>query len=124
LEINRQIERQKMWPFARPVSRESVRTKTFAKLKKGNLKMLLTTIVWILFGGMAGWLAGSIMKRDEMWPIDRIAVGMVGAFIGGFLMNLFGVAGVTGFDLYSLLVAIVGAVVLLFLVGTMRRRLD
>lgn len=86
--------------------------------------MLLTTIVWILFGGMAGWLAGSIMKRDEMWPIDRIAVGMVGAFIGGFLMNLFGVAGVTGFDLYSLLVAIVGAVVLLFLVGTMRRRLD
>lgn len=86
--------------------------------------MLLTTIVWILFGGMAGWLASSIMKRDEMWPIDRIAVGIVGALIGGFLMNLFGVAGVTGFNLYSLLVAIVGAVVLLFLVGTMQRRFD
>jgi uncharacterized membrane protein YeaQ/YmgE (transglycosylase-associated protein family) len=86
--------------------------------------MLLTTIVWILFGGMAGWLAGSIMKRDKMRPIDRIAVGIVGAFIGGFLMNLFGVAGVTELNLYSLLVAIVGAVVLLFLVGTMQRRLD
>jgi uncharacterized membrane protein YeaQ/YmgE (transglycosylase-associated protein family) len=86
--------------------------------------MFLTTVVWILFGGMAGWLAGSFMKRDEMRPIDRIAVGIVGAFIGGFLMSLFGVAGVTGFNLYSLLVAIVGAVVLLFLVGTMRRRLD
>jgi uncharacterized membrane protein YeaQ/YmgE (transglycosylase-associated protein family) len=82
--------------------------------------MLLSTIVWILFGGIAGWLVGSIMKRDGMRPIDRIAVGIVGAFTGGFLMNLFGVAGVTGFNLYSLLVAIVGAVVLLFLVGTMR----
>jgi uncharacterized membrane protein YeaQ/YmgE (transglycosylase-associated protein family) len=86
--------------------------------------MLPTILVWILFGGTAGWLAGRLMKRDDMQPIEKIAVGIVGAFIGGFLMNLFGVARVTGFNLYSLLVASVGAVVLLFLVGIMRRRLD
>jgi uncharacterized membrane protein YeaQ/YmgE (transglycosylase-associated protein family) len=48
-------------------------------------------------------------------------VGIVGALIGGFLMNAFGAPGVTGFNLYSVLVAIAGAVVLLFLVGLMRR---
>lgn len=52
----------------------------------------------------------------------NIGVGIVGAFIGSFLMNLFGVASVTGFNFYSLLIAILGAVVLLFLVRTMQRR--
>lgn len=58
-----------------------------------------------------------------MGALANIVVGILGAFIGGFLMtNVFGVQGVTGFNITSLLVAIGGAVVLLFLVGMVRRR--
>lgn len=84
--------------------------------------MLLNIIVWIVFGALAGWIASMIMKRDaQMGAVANIVVGIVGAFIGGFLMNLLGVGGVTGFNIYSLLVAILGAVVLLFVVGLVRR---
>jgi uncharacterized membrane protein YeaQ/YmgE (transglycosylase-associated protein family) len=48
-------------------------------------------------------------------------VGVIGAFLGGWIMSLFGAQGVTGFNLPSLLVAIVGAIVLLFVVGLFRR---
>lgn len=63
-----------------------------------------------------------IMGRDaQMGALANIIVGIIGAVLGGFLMNLFGAPGVTGFNVYSLLVAIVGAVVLLFLVGAVQR---
>lgn len=75
-------------------------------------------IAWIILGALAGWLASIITKRnDQMGCFTNIAVGIVGAFIGGLIMSLLGGEGVTGFNLYSLLVAVVGAVVLLFIVG-------
>jgi uncharacterized membrane protein YeaQ/YmgE (transglycosylase-associated protein family) len=84
--------------------------------------MLLNIIVWIVFGALAGWIASMIMKRDaQMGAMANIVVGIIGAIIGGFLMNLFGASGVTGFNIYSLLVAILGAVVLLLLVGMVQR---
>lgn len=84
--------------------------------------MLINIIVWIIFGALAGWIASIIMKRDaQMGAAANIIVGIIGAFIGGFLMNTFGAAGVTGFNVYSLLVAILGAVVLLFVVGAVQR---
>jgi uncharacterized membrane protein YeaQ/YmgE (transglycosylase-associated protein family) len=84
--------------------------------------MLLNIILWIIFGGVAGWIASIIMgKNAQMGAAANIVVGIVGALIGGFLMNAFGAAGVTGFNLYSLIVAIVGAVVLLFLIRLVRR---
>ena len=84
--------------------------------------MLINIIIWILFGALAGWIASIIMKRDaQMGAIANIVVGIIGAFVGGFLMNLFGAAGVTGFNVYSLFVAILGAVVLLFVVGAIQR---
>jgi uncharacterized membrane protein YeaQ/YmgE (transglycosylase-associated protein family) len=84
--------------------------------------MLINIIVWIVFGALAGWIASIIMKRDaQMGAAANIIVGIIGAFIGGFLMNTFGAAGVTGFNVYSLLVAILGAVVLLFLVSAVQR---
>jgi uncharacterized membrane protein YeaQ/YmgE (transglycosylase-associated protein family) len=61
-------------------------------------------------------------KNKQMGAIANIVVGIVGALIGGYLMNLFGAQGVTGFNFTSLLVAIVGAVVLLFVVGLFARR--
>src|SRR5262245_57189844 len=80
-------------------------------------------LVWIIFGALAGWIASIIMgKNAQMGAIANIVVGIVGAVIGGFLMtNVFGAQGVTGFNIPSLLVAIGGAVILLFLVGMVRR---
>jgi len=79
-------------------------------------------LVWIIFGAIAGWIASIVMgKNRQMGAIANIIVGIIGAFLGGYIMQLFGAQGVTGFNLPSLLVAIVGAVVLLFIVGLVRR---
>lgn len=79
-------------------------------------------IIWIIFGALAGWIASIIMgKNKKMGAIANIVVGIVGAFIGGWIMSFFGAQGVTGFNLPSLLVAIGGAVVLLYVVGLLRR---
>lgn len=83
----------------------------------------MNIIVWIIFGALAGWIASMIMGANaRMGALANIVVGIIGAIIGGFLMsNVFGAQGVTGFNLMSLLVAIGGAVILLFLVGLVRR---
>lgn len=83
---------------------------------------MINILVWIIVGALAGWIASKIMRRDaQMGAIANIVVGIVGALIGGFIMNAVGGAGFTGFNLYSLLVAIGGAVVLLFVIGLFRR---
>jgi uncharacterized membrane protein YeaQ/YmgE (transglycosylase-associated protein family) len=82
----------------------------------------MNIILWIIFGALAGWIASLIMKTNrEQGLLTDIIVGIVGAFIGGFIFNLFGVGGVDGFNIGSLLVAIVGAVVLLAIVKAVRR---
>lgn len=80
-------------------------------------------IAWIVLGALAGWIASMIMgTNSQQGCITDIVVGIVGAFIGGFIFNnFFGSAGVTGFNLPSLLVAVVGAVVLLALIRLFRR---
>lgn len=84
--------------------------------------MLTNLLIWILLGALAGWIASMIMGRNaQMGALANIVVGIVGALIGGFLMNALGAPGVSGFNVYSVLVAIGGAVVLLFLVGLTRR---
>jgi uncharacterized membrane protein YeaQ/YmgE (transglycosylase-associated protein family) len=71
-------------------------------------------IIWIIVGALAGWVASMIMHTDaEQGALMNIILGIVGAFVGGFVMNLFGASGVTGFNLYSILVAILGAVVVI-----------
>jgi uncharacterized membrane protein YeaQ/YmgE (transglycosylase-associated protein family) len=71
-------------------------------------------LVWIVFGAIAGWIAGLIMKSSH-GIIEDIILGIIGAFLGGFIMNFFGQAGVTGFNFYSLIVAVIGAIVLIAL---------
>jgi uncharacterized membrane protein YeaQ/YmgE (transglycosylase-associated protein family) len=79
--------------------------------------MAMNIIVWIIFGALAGWIASIIMRTNEsMGAFANIVVGIIGAFIGGLIFRLFGGSGVNGFNLYSLLVAVIGAVILLFLV--------
>ncbi len=71
-------------------------------------------ILWIIFGALAGWIASVIMKTDmRQGTLADIILGVVGAVIGGYIMEFFGQSGVTGFNLYSLMVAVVGAVVLI-----------
>ena len=76
---------------------------------------------WIIVGAIAGWIAGLIMKGTGSGLLMNIIIGIVGAFIGGLIMNMIGNVGVTGFNLWSLLVAIIGAVILLAIVGLFRR---
>jgi uncharacterized membrane protein YeaQ/YmgE (transglycosylase-associated protein family) len=102
------------------MSLRTVILKLFKNLK-GD-RMLTDILIWVLLGALAGWIASMIMGRNaQMGALANILVGIVGALIGGFLMNAFGAPGVTGFNIYSILVAIGGAVVLLFLVGAVRR---
>jgi uncharacterized membrane protein YeaQ/YmgE (transglycosylase-associated protein family) len=75
-------------------------------------------ISWIVLGGIAGWLASIITKRNsQMGCITNIIAGVVGAAVGGWVFSLFGGQGVTGFNLPSLLVAFVGAVIVLAVVN-------
>jgi uncharacterized membrane protein YeaQ/YmgE (transglycosylase-associated protein family) len=78
-------------------------------------------LAWLVVGAVAGWLA-SIVMRSNQGLLTDIIVGIIGAVIGGFLFNQFGSAGVTGFNMWSLFVAFVGAVVLLMLVRLLSGR--
>ncbi|KPV52271.1 hypothetical protein SE17_16465 [Kouleothrix aurantiaca] len=81
-------------------------------------------IAWLVFGALAGWVASMIAGTNERQGcLLNIIVGIVGAFIGGFLYSL--VTGrdfVAGFDITSFIVAVVGAVILLFVLTGVRRR--
>ena len=79
-------------------------------------------ILWIVFGALVGWIASVIMKTDaEQGAVLNIVVGVVGAVIGGWLMSIVGESGVQGFNLYSFLVAILGACALIAAVKAVRR---
>jgi uncharacterized membrane protein YeaQ/YmgE (transglycosylase-associated protein family) len=67
-------------------------------------------ILWVVFGAIAGWIASVIMKSSNSMVGD-ILMGIVGAVVGGFLMGLFGQSGVSGFNVYSMVVAVFGACV-------------
>ena len=76
-------------------------------------------ILWIVFGAIAGWIASAIMGSKDGIFMD-IIIGIVGAVLGGWIMSLFGHGGVSGFNLYSFIVAILGAVVLIWVVRAIR----
>ncbi len=75
----------------------------------------MSLIAWLVVGAIAGWLASLVMKTNrEQGLIMDIIVGIVGAFIGGFIFNALNLGGgVTGINIVSILVAFIGAVVLL-----------
>lgn len=82
----------------------------------------MSILAWIVLGGIAGWIASIIMKTDEDQGIFlNIVVGIVGGLIGGFIVEVLGGTGVDGFNIYSLIVAVFGAVVLLAIVKAVRR---
>ncbi len=76
--------------------------------------MRMGILAWIVVGLIAGALAKLIMPGDDPGGIIvTIIIGIVGAFVGGFVVNLLGGAGVSGFNIWSILVATLGAIILL-----------
>ena len=81
----------------------------------------MSIFAWIILGLVAGFIGSKIVnKRGEGLVLDLV-LGIVGAIAGGWLFNTFGVSGVTGLNLYSLMVAVVGAVVVLVVYHAIRR---
>ncbi len=82
----------------------------------------MDTLAMLVLGAISGWVASVVMKTNaEQGMIMDIVLGIVGAFVGGFLFNLIGKPGVTGFNFYSFVVAVIGAMVLIFIGRAVRR---
>lgn len=73
----------------------------------------MSIFAWILLGLIAGFIGSKIVNKSGEGLILDVVLGIVGAVVGGYLFTLFGAAPVTGLNLYSLLVAVIGAIVVL-----------
>jgi uncharacterized membrane protein YeaQ/YmgE (transglycosylase-associated protein family) len=73
----------------------------------------MTIIAWIVLGLVAGFIASKIVNKSGDGLVIDIVLGVVGAVVGGWLFNMFGMRGVSGLNLYSLLVSVLGAVAVL-----------
>ena len=81
----------------------------------------MSILAWIILGLLAGFIGSKIVNKSGEGIVVDILLGIVGAVLGGWLFNRFGAAGVTGLNLYSLLVAVVGSVVFLVIYHAIRR---
>jgi uncharacterized membrane protein YeaQ/YmgE (transglycosylase-associated protein family) len=81
----------------------------------------MSILAWIVLGLLAGFIGSKIVNKTGEGLVLDILLGIVGAVVGGWLFNQFGHMGVTGVNLYSLLVAVIGAVVVLLLWHAIRR---
>ena len=81
----------------------------------------MSILAWIVLGLIAGFVGSKIVNKSGEGIFLDIILGIVGAVVGGWLFARFGAAGVSGLNLYSLLVAVVGAVVVLLLYHAVRR---
>ena len=79
-------------------------------------------VSWIILGLIAGFIGSKIVDRQGQGFWLDIALGIVGALVGGFLFSLFGVSGVTGLNIYSMIVAVVGAIVVMLIYNTLSGR--
>ncbi len=73
----------------------------------------MSFLAWIALGLIAGFIGHKLVNKSGGGILADIVLGVIGAFLGGFLFNLFGATGITGFNLWSILVAAVGSIVLL-----------
>lgn len=82
----------------------------------------MNIIAWLVLGVIAGWVASMLMGTNEtQGMLMDIIMGVVGALLGGFLFSLVGFGGVSGFNLYSLFVAVIGAVILTWISRQIQR---
>jgi uncharacterized membrane protein YeaQ/YmgE (transglycosylase-associated protein family) len=81
----------------------------------------MSIVAWIVLGLIAGFIASKIVNRQGQGLILDMVIGIIGAFVGGWIMTKLGESDITGFNLYSILVAIGGAIVLLVAYHLIRR---
>jgi uncharacterized membrane protein YeaQ/YmgE (transglycosylase-associated protein family) len=74
----------------------------------------MSVLAWIVLGLIAGFIASKIVNRSGQGFLLDIMLGIVGAVVGGFMFTALGATGVTGFNLYSMFVAVIGAIVVLW----------
>jgi len=82
----------------------------------------MSILAWIVLGLVAGFIASMLVNRRGGSLVLDLVLGVVGAFVGGFLFTRFGANGVTGLNIYSIIVATLGAVVVLFIYHALARR--
>lgn len=82
----------------------------------------MSVIAWIILGLFSGFIASKIVNRTGEGILMDIVLGIIGAIVGGFLFAQFGAAGVSGLNLYSMFVAVIGAVVVLLIYHAIVRR--
>jgi len=82
----------------------------------------MSIVAWIVLGLIAGFIASKLVNKSGEGMIMDIILGVVGAVVGGWLFNLFGMPGVSGVNLYSLVVAVIGAAVFLIIYHALTRR--
>ena len=82
----------------------------------------MSILAWIVLGLLAGFIGSKLVNKTGEGAFLDIILGIAGAVAGGFLLNLFGGSGVTGLNIYSLFVAVLGAVLLLVAYHAIRRR--
>jgi uncharacterized membrane protein YeaQ/YmgE (transglycosylase-associated protein family) len=83
----------------------------------------MSILAWIVLGLVAGFIGSKLVNRTGEGLILDIGLGILGAIVGGWLFSMFGMSGVTGLNLYSLVVAVIGAVVFLLVYHAIRRAL-
>ena len=81
----------------------------------------MSIVAWIILGLIAGFIGSKLVNKSGEGFVLDIILGIVGAVVGGFIFNFFGASGVTGLNIYSLIVAVIGAVVLLVIYHAVRR---
>lgn len=78
-------------------------------------------LIYIIFGGVVGWIASIVMKTDgQQGLLLNVIVGVVGSMLGSWLVGFFGYGGVNGFNVQSFITALIGAIVLIAIVKTVR----
>ena len=81
-------------------------------------------IVWLILGGISGWIASKLTGNDAKMGIGmNLVVGILGAFIGGWVAGIFDLGPATGLNLWSFLISVVGAVILLAIVSAVKKKL-
>ena len=83
----------------------------------------MSILAWIVLGLVAGFIGSKLVNKTGVGLVLDIGLGIVGALVGGWLFSVFGMSGVTGLNLYSLVVAVIGAVVFLLVYHAIRRTL-
>ncbi len=82
----------------------------------------MSILAWLVLGLISGFIASKIVNKSGEGLVIDILLGIVGAIVGGWLFTKFGAAGVTGFNIYSMAVAVVGAIVVLLIYHAVARR--